>query len=217
MTRALVLDHEPYADPIDAAIALSEADPETRAWVARGIAQDEEWNGPRGDPGGDPIIMGEDAEGLHVLFAGRRVPALLDGDTVRLGIADRVGYCLAYALIACDRLLRDPEASGVALTLGRSYGMAQQTWADFTAGGRPFVLDLTLSEDPFLAEAYLAALHGVRGTSIPVPDLDTLRALYEIEGGQPFLSEEPAEAYETQRATRAEWQSRLSAAVSRQK
>jgi hypothetical protein len=209
MTRALVLDHEPYAeDPLDAAIALSEADPATREWVARGIAEDVEWNGPRRDPGGDPIRLDQDAGGTFVIFAGRRVAAVVDGSVVRLGYPERLGACLAYALLACVRLLRwHPDASDVTFVLGRSYGLAQQAWCEFTAGGRPFVLDLTLCDpDPFPAEAYYRALHATVGTRIAVPNLSTLDALRDL-----------VEEHATLRGSRATFLSRLSAAVARRK
>jgi uncharacterized membrane protein YgcG len=209
MNRALVFDHEPYDDPLNAAIALSQADPATRAWVARGIAEDVLWNGERRDVGGDQIRLDQDAAGPFVIFAGRRVGAVVDGSVVRLGYPDRLGACLAYSLLACTRLLREhPEATDVTFVMGRSYGLAQQAWAEWRdPAGRWMVTDLTLDDsEPFERQAYYAALHATVGTRIAVPDLQTLDALRDL-----------VEENYTLRGSRAAFLSRLSAAVSRRK
>jgi hypothetical protein len=201
----LAFDRETYADRLDVAIAMLDnpPDPATRDWITWGIAQDVEFWGPRVDPGGDQMRF----DGTGVMFAGRSVPAVLHGKTLRLGRDDRLGHCVAYALLACGRLLHEhPEASGITFTLGRSYGMAQQSWTAFTAHGRRWVLDLTLAEAPFDEAAYMAAGHFTVGTRIPVPDLATLDALREL-----------AEENETLRGSRADFLSRLSAAIERQK
>jgi hypothetical protein len=123
-----------------------------------------------------------DGDGLT--FAGRPVPALLDGDTLRVGIPDRLGHCVLYGMRACGRLL-DQQARSIALVLGRAFGVAQQTWTEYQDAGGWQVLDLTLSDEPFDREAYLRAAHAVAGTRIPIPDDDTLLALYEITQAAP--------------------------------
>lgn len=120
---------------------------------------------------------------------------------------DRAGSCVAYALLACDRLLR-AGASDVTFVLGRVFGLFQQSWCEAQADedGPWWVADLTLDDErPFPREAYYAAMHATVGTRVPVPDLATLDALREL-----------AEENETLRGSRAAFLERLSAAVSRQ-
>ena len=180
--RVIAFCRAPYPDRLDMAIDLVE-DPVDEADKMRMIAAhdlDLEWWGHDGDPGGDVLRVESGPDGPYALLAGRRVPALIDGDVVRLGIPDRLGYCAAWALVAVERLIRDPEvAPSVALVFGRGYGN-QQTWTEFRdAAGQWCVLDLTLSGAPFARPDYYASLHARAGTRIPIPDRATLDAFRE--------------------------------------
>jgi hypothetical protein len=105
-----------------------------------------------------------------------RIPAQLDGDVVRIGIPARLGFCTAWGIEACGRLVKR-GATEIVLTFGRAYGGANQTWVAFEQDGRSWVADRTLSEQRFPAGDYLAAIHATKGTSIAVPDQATVDAL----------------------------------------
>jgi hypothetical protein len=145
-------------------------------------AEDEEFWGPRGvDPGGDPVRGGEDDQGAFVILAGRRVPILVDGAMIRIGVADRIGLCGAMAQGAVDRLFRvDPlTAQGITMCFGRAFGTSGQTWVEFYDEGRWQVYDLTISDYPFPRAAYLAAIHGRVGTRLPMLSRATIAAFYQ--------------------------------------
>jgi len=161
------------------AFAVDPPDQRTKRDILWHNARDADWWGPGGNPGVVPVRLEQDRAGTFVTLAGRRVPALIDGAILRVGIPGRVGYCAAWALTAADRLLRDPEASSVVLVFGRVFGSAQQAWCEYNAGGRPMVADLTLDETPFERSAYEAALLARAGTRIPMPDRATLAAFRE--------------------------------------
>ena len=178
--RVVAFCHAAYPDRVDMAIDLADdpVDQHTKMEMIEAHDRDREWWGPDGDPGGTVLRVEQGPEGPYALLAGRRVPALIDGDVVRLGIPARVGYCAAWALTACERLIED-ETTEVALVFGRGYSN-QQAWVEFPdAQGRWWVLDLTLSGAPFDRDAYYAALHARAGTRIPIPDRATLDAFRE--------------------------------------
>jgi hypothetical protein len=169
-------------DPIGAAILTADMpDQLRRALNDERVLdghRDLEWWGPLGDPGGDPLDLEVDPDGAFVTLAGQRIPAIVDNDVVRIGIPERLGFCAAWALTACERLLRK-GAANVAICFGRGFGAAAQTWTEYQVGERSYVLDLTLSEEPLAAAAYLRAIHAVIGTRIEVPDQATVDAIRE--------------------------------------
>lgn len=181
-TRALVLDHEPYRDAIDGAIAATlnppaAIDREAELWHRDGSA---EWWGSFKDPGGDPIRL--EPDGASVMFAGRRVPALIDGGTVHLGIPDRLGFCVAGAVETCERLLRErPEvAPTLAIIFARAYGASQQSFVEYADADGWHVLDWTLSDEPFERQAYYRALHAGVGTRLPIRSRAALARLRKV-------------------------------------
>jgi hypothetical protein len=182
-----VVDHVAFdsaerPDPIRAAIAVLDLpDQLRRALNDERVLdghRDEAWWGPLGDPGGDPLDLEVDPDGAFVTLAGQRIPAIVDGDVVRIGIPEKLGYCAAAALEACERLLRK-GAANVALVFGRGFGTSAQTWTEYQVGGQSFVLDLTLSEEPFDAAAYLRAIHGRPGTTVLVVDQSAIARFRE--------------------------------------
>jgi hypothetical protein len=184
MTRAFVFDHAPYRDAIDRAIAATlnpptAIDREAETWHREGSRH---WWGEHTDPGGDPIQLEQDAAGTFVRFAGRRVPALVDGGTVALGIPDRLGFCVAGAVETCERLLRErPEvAPTLAIIFARAYGASQQSFVEYADAAGWHVLDWTLSDEPFNREAYYRALHAGIGTRLPIHSRAALAALRKV-------------------------------------
>ena len=180
--RVIAFCNATYPDRLDMAIGLVEdpVDQHTKMEMIAAHDRDLEWWGPDGDPGGDVLRVEQGPEGPYALLAGRRVPALIDGDVIRLGLRDRAGYCAAWALTAVERMLGDPEASSVALIFGRGFGN-QQSWCEYQdAAGRWMVSDLTLSGAPFDRDAYYAALHARAGTRVPIADRPTLDAFRSL-------------------------------------
>lgn len=180
--QTLVLDHEPYRDAIDRAIGATlnppaAIDREAETWHRDGSA---EWWGPFTDPGGDPIRL--EPDGVSILFAGRRVPALIDGGTVHLGIPGRLGYCVAGAVETCERLLgqRPEVAPTLAIIFGRAYGASQQSFVEYADAAGWWVLDWTLSDEPFNRGAYYRALHAGIGTRLPIHSRAALAALRKV-------------------------------------
>jgi hypothetical protein len=175
-------DRATYRDPIAQAIDAAGSSAQDREAMTWARDQDAAWWGPRTDPGGDPLRLDGDA----VTFAGRRVPVQDAGHVLRVGIPARLGQCFAWATEAADRLLRE-RRTGIAIVLGRAFGEAQQSFAEYrNQQGRWHVLDLTLSEDPFDRAAYLRALHGVVGTRLPIPDRATLGRLRDLTASGTF-------------------------------
>ena len=179
--RVIAFCNAAYLDRLDMAIGLVDdpVDQHTKMLMIEAHDQDLAWWGPDGDPGGDVLRVERGPEGPYALLAGRRVPAFIDGDVVRLGLRDRIGFCAAWALTACERLIED-ETTEVALVFGRGYSN-QQAWVEFPdAQGRWWVLDLTLSGAPFDRDAYYAALHARAGTRVPIADRPTLDAFRSL-------------------------------------
>jgi hypothetical protein len=104
-TSRLAFDRETdyrRPSPLDVAIAWSldppfQRDREALTWLK---ADDESLFGPRGDPGGDPVRMEQRPGGPVVILAGRPIPAVVQGENLRVGIPDRAGSCVAWALAA---------------------------------------------------------------------------------------------------------------------
>jgi hypothetical protein len=173
MSSHVAFDSGGRDDPIGAAILTADMpDQLRRALNFERVLdghRDLEWWGPLGDPGGDPLDLEVDPDGAFVTLAGQRIPAIVDGDVVRIGIPERLGFCAAWALTACERLLKS-GATSIVLTFGRGFGAAAQTWTEYQVGERSYVLDLTLAEMEFDRADYVAAIHAVIGTRIEITD-----------------------------------------------
>jgi len=154
-----------------------------RLWpaTAEELAEDEEWFGPRVDPGGDPIQLAQGAP-AGLILAGRRVPLVYDAATgiAHVGIVERASQCGAWGTAAIERVLseRGDTAQGVALCFGRCFGGNGQTWAEFFDEGRWQVYDLATSDGPFPRAVYLRAVHAVCGTRLAIPNRAALAALW---------------------------------------
>jgi len=134
--------------------------------------------GPAVDPGGDPIQTGTDAAGTFVTLAGRRVPVVVDGTMLRVGLPGRLGNCIWWGLVAVDRLLHErlDTAQGIALCFGSVFGCSPQTFAQYFDAGRWWVWDLTLSDQPFPRAEYLRAAHIRAGTTVPISNHANLQS-----------------------------------------
>jgi hypothetical protein len=168
-------DHETYPDPLDAALWTLDHPlrPEERAELYRANTAELEWYGPPAPVAS--IAVERDAAGTFVTLAGRRIPAEQDGDLLRIGRPEWLGRCPIAAATACAALLHLGLAD-VEYVTGRVFG-GRQCFATFRQDGRPFVLDLSLTDEPWPLADYTAALHATVGRRTPIStyaDLDRL-------------------------------------------
>ena len=165
-------------DPISRAIAgiadpLTRQEREARTW---GRHLDEEWWGPAGDAGGDPLVI----EGDAAILAGRRIPVRVEHGIAYIGPRDRFGRCGECSLLACEYLLdHHPEATPI-YAIGRAFGVHQQ-WAEVKLAGRWYVFDWMLTDEPWERAEYYAALHATVGTRLLIPDRAAVDALRHID------------------------------------